>query len=326
MPALRRIVLPAGSAIFAYVLYKAVSMPIDWASFRQIRWETLLLIILFCLSLPFFQMAQWKVLQQRLQDVSWASALNIILPTIYAGYFPLRGTQILLRMYVAKDQGIPYTTSAASLLTNFFWKWILILLSFPLLILILPVRFEVTVWVAPGVFILAVLAAYLLRNYLYRLLSIAVRRSFPSNANLDVAIHLRAVEEKVRLIVRSRAMLVYSAMFLGHSALGYYIMALLWRDLGWEILFVKLMAIGFAAAAVGWFSQLPAGIGAQEASYAYLLSLIGPPLQLALIVGFIWRFITTVIDLSVSAGSFALIWLVRRPAKRASVPEKGKGL
>ena len=310
----RKVVALASVIILSYVIYKLVTMPTDWGAFRQVQASSILIIV--CAELFFIATTTvaWKILQDRLRKISLGTAWRVILPTFYAGYFPFRGTMILLRMYFAKREGIPYSEGGPSLFVHFGWRWVLHLMAIPFLFLILP-GLEAKVLLSPLIVVVGLILLYLLRCRIMGVLGALLQRVLRrSSRSLALTGYLDEMQKNLKLLMGVRPLALYSAIQLTSFVLTYYAMSLLWQDLGYSVAFYELFLITCAASTVGLISQLPGGIGATEATYAYLLSLLGVPGPFALAVGFMWRFILMAVNLTVSGSSWGLSILLARRA------------
>lgn len=292
-----------GVMVFAYVLYLMLRSPISWDELLGLGWGRLLLLAGTQLLNDLVVPVQWKALHASLGNVSLGTSVKVILPNLYVNYFPLRGAIILVRMYAARGEGIPLSLSGTSLFLLFSWRWVVVLALLPILPLAIP---------GPGLKIAAAplaLLGILAMGYLFRrkllsataLLSYWMRRSsrFRELGNGFVGL-----EERIDSVLRSRGILIHTCLFLGVSLLTAIALSLVFQGVGVSVGPFTILLAWYASLLMGWVSQLPGGIGAQEASFAYLLSLAGAPLEMAVAVALLWRFVAAVVDLTVSGGSF----------------------
>lgn len=296
---------------FGFILWRLVSLDIDWGDFRGIRARTILAFVAAYAVGTAIEVWLWKFFQGRLSPVSFRDAFLVLASTIQFGYFPVRGGLILSRMHRARhlDRPVPYAESGASLFALFLLRFSLTFLS----CLLLPFLFGPS-WrfiAAPIVVIAAVILLLLLRKpaeaiIVQRILPAAFRRS-----REDVSEQFDRLRGNVlRLLRDGRAVIVFLLTFLLEAVISYSVMALFWRDLGHPVPIHHLIIVGFVAQGVGLASQLPGGIGAVEATYAYLLSLLGAPGGEAVIVALLFRSLTLVHNLALGLLGWSL-WMRR---------------
>ncbi|MFH1560404.1 MAG: lysylphosphatidylglycerol synthase transmembrane domain-containing protein [Chloroflexota bacterium] len=292
-----------GVTVFAYVLYLVLRAPISWEELGGLGAGTLLLLAGTQLLNDLLVPVQWRALHAPLGPVGLGTCARVILPNLHMNYFPLRGAIILVRMYAARREGIPLALSSTSLFLLFSWRWVVVLAMLPLLPLAIP---------GPGLKIAAValaLLAILAAGCLFRrrLLSVTALLGYwmqRSPRLKELGNGVVGMEERIGTILRSRGILIHTGLFLGMSLLTAVALSLVFRGVGVGIGPFAILLAWYASLFMGWLSHLPGGIGAQEASFAYLASLAGAPLEMAIAVAVLWRLVATVVDLMVSGGSF----------------------
>ena len=308
----RRLLSLLGGLFFGYVVFQVFRSSVPWQDFQRVGITTLALVAGAQLLNDLLVPVQWKVLHSRLGPLPWTTCFKVILPNVYVSYFPIRGAIILVRMYAARLQGVPFLLSAPSLFLLFFWRWVVILALLPLVPFIIPgLEMEVSFLAATVLGIL--LLGYVLRRWLFSLVGAVSGRALGNRLPEELRSGVESLEQRVLAILRSRAILIHTGIFLGVSLATTVTISLLLRDLDHMVNPFVLLLAWYASLSVGWLSHLPGGVGAQEASFAYLVSLLGVPLPVALAVAVLWRIVVTVVDLAVSGGSMLAFRGASRP-------------
>ena len=303
---------------FGIALWKLLSLPIDGDAFRGLRPRSLVAFALSYGAVTCILAWQWKFIQARLSPVSLRQSFLVLASTIHFSYFPVRGGLILSRMHRARHLSppIPYAESGASLFVVISLRWGLIFIS----CLLLPFLYgpERHLIIAPVVLCAGLVLLILLRRPLEALV---IRRLLPAafrRSREEISDQYDQLRENVLRLMRSgRTIALYVATVILNTAISCLVMSLIWRDLGYTVQVHHLMVVVFVSQGVGIASHLPGGIGASEAAYAYLLSLLGTPPGMAVIVGLLWRALIIAFDVGLALVGM-ILW---RLAARRDTPE-----
>jgi len=289
----KRIIEIVSIGIFIFVLWKFFQMPIDWGVFYKIEIATLSIIVIGMIIVRIIWILQWKIMQDKLSKVSFKDSILISFSTLYLLYFPLRVGQFLMRMYLFKERGIPYKDSGASLFAQFILAFVFMSLTLPLLIFFIPTEYiqsfisnNFKFLILMFILVVVVIALLKIRKGLHNLFDNLLTKLLNKSAsNEAIKRNFRELRDNVKYLMFNKKLLIKVNIFFVIGYLIYfYLMSLLWNDMGHDISFILLMLIFFVSYVIGFISQVPNGLGTQETSYAYLLSLVGISFEIALIV------------------------------------------
>lgn len=296
---------------FCFIIWRLFSLGVDWGAFRGIRIRTLAAFLVVFVIGTGIETGLWCFFQGRISPVSFRSALLVFASTVQFGYIPGRGGLILSRMHRARhlEPPIPYAESGASLFALFLLRFCVTFLC----CLLLPVLFGPSwaTFAAPLILVAGGALLLLVRRPLEglvvgRILPAAFRRS-----GEEISAHFDRLRENVLRLVRDgKAVAVFLVAFLVEAVLEYSVMALFWVDLGHPVAVVHLTVVGLVSKGVGLASQLPGGLGAEEGTFAYLLSLQGVPGGEAVVVVLLFRALVLIHSFSLGLIGW-LLWARR---------------